>query len=160
MLNNRKGLLILLVFLILLGALTGCSVKNEGGKDVPLRTIEEGIKQKVTLDHMKKKDKEKLVKLYHIDHDEVQDFVLYMPESNVEANELAVIKVKQAEQAENIKEKIVKRVEAQEIKFKDYRPKEYNLVEKHVLKIKDLYILFAVSKDAEQIENAFDAALK
>ena len=71
-----------------------------------------------------------------------------------------MIKVKQENQAESVKEKIMKRIEAQEVKLKDYRPEQYYLVEKHVLKVKGLNILFTVSKEAEKIETAFDEALK
>lgn len=39
-------------------------------------------------------------------------------------------------------------------------PDEYFLIEKHVLKMKDNYILFVVSKDAAIIDGAFDEALK
>jgi len=109
---------------------------------------------------MKIGDMNRLKKLYHLDADEVQDFVLYTAQSNVEANELAVIKVKQENQAESVKEKIMKRIEAQEVKLKDYRPEQYYLVEKHILKIKGRYILFTVSKDAEKIESSFDEAFK
>ncbi|MFD1904694.1 DUF4358 domain-containing protein [Paenibacillus rhizoplanae] len=54
----------------------------------------------------------------------------------------------------------MKRIGAQEVKLKDYRPEQFYLVEKHVLKVKGRYILFTVSKDAEQIESAFSEALK
>lgn len=155
-----KNLIVLTAAMILGGILIGCSVKNEGAKDVPVHTIEERIKQVVSMEDMEKGDKNRLKKLYHLDADEVQDFVLYTAESNVEANELAVIKVKQENQAESVKEKIMKRIEAQEVKLKDYRPEQFYLVQKHVLKIKGLYILFTVSEDSEQIESAFNEALK
>ncbi|MCC3372897.1 DUF4358 domain-containing protein [Cohnella sp. REN36] len=157
--KKMKSLFVLSTVLILCGILIGCSQKNEGAKDIPVPAIEERIKQVASLEEMEKGDMNKLKKLYRMDADEVQDFVLYTAESNVEANELAVIKVKQENQAEVVKEKIMKRIEAQEVKLKDYRPEQFDLVEKHVLKVKGLYILFTVSKDAEQIERAFDEAL-
>ncbi|KGP80680.1 MULTISPECIES: DUF4358 domain-containing protein [unclassified Paenibacillus] len=155
-----KYLFVLSSVMILCGILIGCSGKNEAAKDVPVHTIEERIKQVASMEDMEKGDMNRLKKLYHLDPDEVQDFVLYTAESNVEANELAVIKVKQENQAESVKEKIMKRIEAQEVKLKDYRPEQFYLVEKHVLKVKGLYILFTVSKDAEKIESAFDKAFK
>lgn len=39
--------------------------------------------------------------------------MLYTAESNVEANELAVIRVKQESQADSVKQKIMERIEAQ-----------------------------------------------
>ncbi|RED75153.1 DUF4358 domain-containing protein [Cohnella phaseoli] len=156
--KKMKYLVVLSAVMILYGILVGCSGKKEDAKDVPVHTIEERIKQVASMEDMKIGDMNRLKKLYHLDADEVQDFVLYTAQSNVEANELAVIKVKQENQAESVKEKIMKRIEAQEVKLKDYRPEQYYLVEKHILKIKGRYILFTVSKDAEKIESAFDKA--
>lgn len=156
--KKMKYLVVLSAVMILFGILIGCSEKKEGAKDVPVHTIEERIKQVASMENMEKGDVNRLKKLYHLDANEVQDFVLYTAQSNVEANELAIIKVKQENQAESVKEKIMKRIEAQEVKLKDYRPEQYYLVEKHVLKVKGLYILFAVSKDAEKIASAFDKA--
>ncbi|MFC6649162.1 DUF4358 domain-containing protein [Paenibacillus rhizoplanae] len=157
--QKMKYLVVLSAVMILCGILIGCSSKKEGAKDVPVHTIEEHIKQAASMENMEW-DMNRLKKLYHLDADEVQDFVLYTAESNVEAEELAVIQVKQEHQAESVKEKIMKRIGAQEVKLKDYRPEQFYLVEKHVLKVKGRYILFTVSKDAEQIESAFSEALK
>ncbi|WP_142335352.1 DUF4358 domain-containing protein, partial [Bacillus toyonensis] len=60
----------------------------------------------------------------------------------------------------NIKEKILSRIEKKSKSFKDYLPDEYFLIEKHVLKTKDNYILLAISKDADKIEKTFDKILK
>lgn len=140
--------------------LIGCSSTKAVTKDVSVDTIEDYIKQKVSLEAMEKADQSRLKKLYHLDGDELQDFVLYTAESNVEANELAIIKVKQEEQVEVVKDKILKRIEAQKIKLQDYRPEQFYLVEKHILSNRGLYILFVVSEDAKQIEHAFNEALQ
>ena len=157
--RNRKGLFFLSVVLILCGNLVGCSGMNEDSKEVSISAVEERIKQAVSLEEMQKGDMNRLKKLYQIDEKEVEDFVLYTATSNVKANELAVIKVKQADQAESVQEKIRERIEAQKLKLKDYRPKEFYLVERHVLKANQSYILFVVSEDADTIEAVFDEAL-
>jgi hypothetical protein len=162
MLTDRKikALFPLITILILCMMFIGCSAKNEVANEVPVHTIEERIKNAVPLEHMVKGDRNKLNKLYDLKGDEVQDFVLYTAESNVEANELAVIKVNHENQADRVKDNIMNRIEAQKIKLKDYRPEQFFLVEKHVLKVKGMYILFTVSKDADQIEAAFKQALQ
>lgn len=158
--KKMNYLVVLSAVMILCGILIGCSSKKEGAKDVPVPTIEEHIKQAASMENMEKGDMNRLKKLYHLEAEEVQDFVLYTAESNVEAEELAVIQVKQEHQVDSVKEKIMKRIGAQEVKLKDYRPEQFYLVEKHVLKVKGRYILFTVSKDAGQIESAFSKALK
>lgn len=96
--------------------------------------------------------------MYKIDADSVDDFIVYTSTSNVKADELAVIKLKGESQVESVKDNIEQRIEAQKMKFKDYRPDEYFLVEIYVLKTKGVFVFFAVSKEADQMEQKFDDA--
>ncbi|MCU4724738.1 DUF4358 domain-containing protein [Bacillus cereus] len=109
---------------------------------------------------MKEGDSKKLQKLYNINTDEVESFVLYTAPTNIKADEIAVIKVKDVKNVEDIKKNISNKVEKQSKSFKDYLPDEYFLIEKHVLKTKDNYILFAISKDADKVEKTFNQLLK
>ncbi|MGF9909666.1 DUF4358 domain-containing protein [Brevibacillus porteri] len=156
----KRFLSVLLMFAIGMGMLAGCS--SDGGTIEELSAAELGerIQQAVSFQDMKQGDLEKLQKLYHIEAEEVEDFILYTASSNVKADELAVIKVKDANDTEKVKENIQQRIEAQTIKLKDYRPEEYFLIEKHALKTKGQFVLFAVSKEVDQIESVFDEALK
>ncbi|TQR46375.1 DUF4358 domain-containing protein [Paenibacillus popilliae] len=156
--RNRR-FFALFIFVCLISALVGCT-SNQSDINVSTAKIEEQIKQSVKLDKLKQGDAQKLKKLYDLGTEQVEDFLLYTASSNVRADEIAVIKVKDEKQIDSVKASIAKRIDAQAVKFKDYRPEENALLEKHVLKVKAHYILFAVSADAEQIEQAFDAALK
>ncbi|MFC9708924.1 DUF4358 domain-containing protein [Paenibacillus sp. NPDC056933] len=55
----------------------------------------------------------KLQKLYQIAPEQVEDFVLFTASSNVKADELLVLKVKDINQVDVVKEKVQKRIEAQ-----------------------------------------------
>ena len=156
----KRFLSVLLMFAIGMGMLTGCSSGGETTGELSAVEVGERIQQTVSFQDMKQGDLEKLQKLYQIEAGKVEDFILYTASSNVKADELAVIKVKDASDTENIKEKLQQRIEAQTIKLKDYRPEEYFLIEKHVLKTKGQFVLFAVSKEVDQIETVFDEALK
>lgn len=139
--------------------LAGCSGKEDGAaRALSATEVGEHIQQVVNLEGMKQENSNKLRKLYQIDAGEVEDFILYTASSNVMADELAVIKLKNVDQVESVKEKIQERIEAQTVKFRDYRPDEYFLIEKHVLKTKGPFVLFAVSKEADLMERAFDDA--
>lgn len=150
---------LMVALVVVIGILSGCS-----GKDVktPVQLtaaeIGKSIEQTVSLKEMKKGDLNKLKKLYRMDAVEVDDFILYTSTSNVKADELAVIKLTDESQAESVKENIEQRIEAQKMKFKDYRPDEYFLVENHVLKTKGPFVFFSVSKEADTMERAFDDA--
>ncbi|MFW5434658.1 DUF4358 domain-containing protein [Paenibacillus apiarius] len=157
--DRNKRFFALLIFVFAISALAGCTSK-QSDINVSAAKIEEQIKQSIKLDKLKKGDVQKLKKLYDLGTEQVEDFILYTATSNVKADEIVVIKVKDEKQIDSVKASIAKRIDTQAVKFKDYRPDEYALLEKHVLKEKSHYILFAVSADAEQIEKAFDTALQ
>ncbi|SYX84130.1 DUF4358 domain-containing protein [Paenibacillus alvei] len=156
---RNKRYFALLIFIFAISVLAGCA-SEQSDINVSAAKIEDQMKQSVKLDKLKKGDAHKLKKLYDLGTEQVEDFLLYTASSNVRADEIVVIKVKDGSQIDSIKARITQRVDAQAVKFKDYRPVEYALLEKHVLKVKSHYILFAVSADTEQIEKAFDTALE
>lgn len=155
---KQRGIAVL-ALAVAIGILTGCF--GRGGMHETLTAVKVGerIQQAADLSEMRRGDAEKLRKLYRIEAVDVADFVLYTALSNVKADELAVIKVKDAGETESVMEQIRQRIEEQTVKFKDYRPVEYDLVEDHVLKSIGPFVFFVVSKDADRIERAFDDAL-
>jgi hypothetical protein len=112
------------------------------------------------MDGLEQGDGKKLQKLYHIDPEDIEGFVLYTAVSNVKADELVVLKLKDENDAPDVKAHIAQRIDAQTVKFQDYRPEEYYLVEKHALETKGPFVFFAVSKEAERMERAFEEALR
>ncbi|MGY1465255.1 DUF4358 domain-containing protein (plasmid) [Bacillus toyonensis] len=157
---NIKFVITIIVCTITLGALSGCFGKKENVHNLSATEIGKKIKQVTNLEEMKKGDSKKLQKIYNINTDEIESFVLYTAPTNIKADEIATIKVKDMKNVKNIKEKILSRIEKKSKSFKDYLPDEYFLIEKHVLKTKDNYILLAISKDADKIEKIFDKILK
>ncbi|MFM9278699.1 DUF4358 domain-containing protein [Paenibacillus jiagnxiensis] len=159
--RKRYILAVILAMVGVVGVLSGCSGRSSMAADkLSADEVGKRIVQTVDLKEMKKGDREKLQKLYKLDADTVEDFILYTSVSNVKADEWAVIKVKEQPQAELVEEKIKERIAAQKIKFADYRPNEYFLVENHVLKTEGRFVFFAVSNEASQMEQAFDDAIK
>jgi hypothetical protein len=145
---------------LILFILTSCSSDRPTKAEPSIKDIDEKIKESVDISNMNKGDSTKLEKLYNINVEDVEDFVLYTPATNIEANEILIMKVKDSVKTSDVKEKILKRVEGQSNNFKDYLPEEYYLIEKHVLKVRDNYILFTISEEAETIEKIFNASFK
>ncbi|WP_267379482.1 DUF4358 domain-containing protein [Bacillus sp. GM_Baccil_2] len=157
---NIKFVITIIVCTITLGSLSGCFGKKDNVNSLSAIEIGEKIKHVINLEEMKEGDSKKLQKLYNINTDEVESFVLYTAPTNIKADEIVVMKVKDKKNVENIKEKISNRIEKKSKSFKDYLPDEYFLIEKHVLKTKDNYILLAISKDADKVEKTFDEIFK
>ena len=144
------------IMVIILTLLTGCSSKDTTSKEPSIDEIDQNINDDVDISNMVESDSDKLEKLYDIDIDKVENFKLYTAKTNIEANELLILKVKNEEDIGDIKEDINDRIESQTNSFKDYLPDEYFLIEKHVLKSNGNYIIFIISEEAEKIESLFD----
>lgn len=157
---NKKLIIITGVFVFTVAAFAGCSSSKSSSKSPEVSKIVEEMKGAIDESNMKKVGEDKLKKLYKINPDELEEFVVYVPATNLKANELAVLKVKDASKVESIKDQISKRVEKQASSFKDYLPDEYYLIEKHVLKTQGNYILLSISKDSDKIESVFNKAFK
>ena len=142
------------------GLLVGCSGNRAASAELSAVEVGARIQQAADLQGMRQGDLEKLQKLYRLEAENVEDFVLFTAASNVQADEWAVIKVKDANETDHVLDNIRQRIEAQSGKFRDYRPEAHVLIEKHVLKTKGRFILFAVSEQAPLIEKAFDEALR
>lgn len=156
----QKGLILIFTLLLafLFGAI-GCGSKKTASS-VTLKQIDDKVKAVTDVSNMKVGDAAKLKKLYDIDASQVEDFVLYTAPINIKADEIAILKVKDSNEVQSIKDKISKRIEKQSESFKSYLPDEYSLVEKNVLKSKGKFVIFAVSKDSEKIESEFDKLVK
>ena len=157
---QRMQRIVGLALILVIGILGGCSARSGDHEDRTASEVAARVAQAVSLGGMQARDAEKLRKLYGIKADDIADFALYTAESNVKADELAIVKVKEPGEADNVMNQIRHRIEAQTVKFRDYRPEEFYLIDKHVLKSAGSFVFFAVSKEADRMEQAFDAALK
>lgn len=155
----KKLLMPVLVISFMLVTFAGCS-KGTDTKNVSIKEMGEKIEKEVDLSDMKSGDEAKLEKLYKIKSDDVEEFFLYVPKSNIKASEIAIVKVKDANKVEDFKKNFTERLDKQSSSFKDYLPDEYFLIEKNVLKTKDNYIFFAISKDVDKVEKIFDESFK
>jgi len=154
---NKKTMVSLLIFLLAIGILSGCSsLSKVETKNPSVSEINEKIKQAVDISTLKAGNFVKLKDLYGISKGEIEEFVLYRAPSNIKADEIVIIKAKASNHVNSIKDKILIRADKKAVSFKDYIPDEYYLVEKKVVKVNKNYILFVISKDAEKISYAFD----
>lgn len=158
---RRKTVASILSGIFVICILFGCSpLKKAEVKNPTVNDIKVKIKDSVDISTMKEADAAKLKKLYNISSDEVEEFVLLTAPSNIKADEIAIIKLKDSKSISDIKDKISKRIDAQATRFKDYLPDEYFIIQKNIVKVKGNYILFVISKDEVKISDIFDECFK
>ncbi|WP_027632228.1 DUF4358 domain-containing protein [Clostridium hydrogeniformans] len=129
-------------------------------KDPSIKDIESSIRPYGDSEIMEEGDAKDLKKLYGINSKDIEDFILYMPESNMKASEIIVIRLKTKESKDIIKEKVEKRADNQGNSFENYVPEEYDLIKNKVVEEKGNYIFMVIHKDSDKIKEDFNENFK
>lgn len=151
----KKNISIIIILVSIL--LSGCKAALNKSSEPNFKALSSKVQATINTSNMEKLDDDSLKRLYDIDKKQIENYVVYTPASNAHANELAIIKVANASDVDVVKNKISKRIEHQNQVFKGYLPDEYYLIQHDVFKSKGKYILLAISKDKDKIEQAFDS---
>lgn len=144
-------ILTILVILIFVGLFNILQVKN-----VSMEEIKQYVVQATDVSVMQEDDGTRLKKLYGINKRDVEDFILYAPKSNMEANEILILKAKTKDDLKALQAKVNERVEKQSDSFKNYEQTQYEIISNYVLEQKDQYLILIISKDSKAIKELID----
>lgn len=168
-LNNRKTkeivmrnrykiqyiILAMLVIVTFIGLFNMLQVKN-----VSMEEINQVIVQATDVSEMQDDDGTRLKKLYGINKRDVEEFILYAPKSNMEANEILILKAKAKDDFKGLQAKVNERVKKQSDSFKNYEQTQYGIISNYVLEQKEQYLILIISKDSKTIKELIDRNFK
>lgn len=129
-------------------------------KEPDMEVLKEKILNTVDLTSMDEGDGQRLRKLYYIGKNEIEDFIFLAPKTNMDANEVLVLKAKSQEGMDELIEKVSGRIEKAEKSFESYRPDQYELIKDRILEVRGRYLILVISKDAKEIKDAIDQEFK
>ncbi len=137
--------------------LIGCTKVNDdlSAKDIQKSIVETGLVKK-----MEETGTKGLKRYYGLNASDFDSVVLYTPESSMEVDEMLIVKVKDKSQIEGLEDTIDSRVNSQLQSFGSYGPEQCALLNDYELKNEGKYVFFAVSKNAEELKEAFKEAIK
>ena len=101
-----------------------------------------------------------LKKYYGLNEGDLAAAVLYFPISNMDAEELLIVKLNDASDADAVKAAMEDRQQTQIGIYEGYAPEQLALCENAIIDVQGNYILYVVHEDAEKIDAVFRAALK
>ena len=129
-------------------------------KDINISEIRNAIINSTDVSVMDEDDGTKLRKLYGVNKYDLDQFIYYGPKSNMEANEILIIKPKNDSDTEKIEKAITNRINTQSDSFRNYNKEQYEILSNHILEKKDGYIIILISKDNEKIKQSLDYVFK
>ncbi len=134
-----------------------------GGNSYSNKTVDEVFEFLPQSEHFKelqKIDKNKIKEEFGIDFAGIDSFVYYASDSIMTVDELMIIKLKENVKADDITEKIEKRVKDKQILFEGYAPEQSALLKNYDLSYKDGFIFYCVSENSTDAMIYFLESLK
>lgn len=145
------GLLILLLVL-----LSGTAPH----KDIPIEELEAQAAPFLKEGQAQKGDGRMIRRFYGLNPADFEGAVLYYPSTNMGVEELLLLKLSDASQAEGAEAAIAARLAAQKESFDGYGVEQTDMLNNHAaVEVRGRYVLFTVSENSQKIQKAFLDAL-
>ena len=142
----------LIIFMILLQA-------RDKTSNASLVDVAQSVAGAFDLQGMEESTNQMFRKFYGLNAGDYEGVTLYAPASNMNAEELLVIKLQDSSQADSVTQAINSRLETQMNSFEGYGVEQYDMLENHVLDVQGNFILYIVHPDAEKADQAFRSSL-
>lgn len=142
----------LVILLVLFG---GNSVSGADPQEVA-----EAVTSAIDMENMQLADNQMVKRFYGLDPADYEGCVLYYPNTNMMAEEVLIVKLKDISQQQTVSDAIEARLQTQKNTFEGYGVEQFDLLTNHaVVELRGNYVLFVVSDHAEAARKAFRGAL-
>lgn len=144
----KKIILILSVALMIF--MVGCSTK-----DVSLNDIKDKLKDTIDFSTFSKEEEDSYLKdTFDFDKEKIDSYEMYGPQTNLNTNAVLLLRLKNASDASEFKEKIDAYKENLIKIYKDYAPDQAKLVEDSVYEEHGKTIVLVISEKSEDVKKA------
>ncbi len=117
------------------------------------------VTQAADLSPMQEADSQMIKRLYGLEPSDYEGIMLYYPTTNMGAEELLVVKLKDTAQQEAVAAAIEARMASQLSSFEGYGVGQYEMLENRVTELRGNYILLVVAADPTPVQQVFLKAL-
>lgn len=159
---NKKIQIIGAIRIVMVLLLIGFIISLQSGdkiSDANIDDVEQAVIAQLDMSAVQKSTNINLKKFYGLNAADYEGVVFYSPVTNMDAEELLIVKLKDTSQAEAVETAINKRLETQMNTFEGYGVEQYALLENHVLDVRGNYILYVVHTDAAKADQVFRDSL-
>lgn len=146
------GMLLSLAFLCLF-----LSGKLSQGKEsaAPFESVAEAVSASVDMTALQPGDNQMIRRLYGLQPADYDGMALWYPVTNMGAEEILVVRLRDMSQQETVLAAMKARVESQIAVFEGYGPEQVALLEKAVIDVQGNFLLLIVHPDAETARTVF-----
>ena len=146
---------VLAALVMLISMFGGNTASSAEAADVAAAVVET-----IDMTNMVLAENQMVKRLYGLDPASFESCILYYPNTNMMAEEVLILKLKDTQQQESVRAAIEARVETQKTTFDGYGVEQYALLtENCIIDIRGNFVLFVVNADCDAAQKAFAGAL-
>ena len=149
----RYGLILALVVAVIIFA----AGKKESSASFV--NVAGAISAKAMSGEMEKAESRYLKKIYGLNAGDYEDILIYVPATNMSAQELLLIKLSSSSQEDEVLDAISRRIDSQLNIFEGYAPEQVAMLEQAITDPQGNYILYVSGENAESIDEVFRNSL-
>lgn len=121
--------------------------------------VKDAVSKVADTAHMELNSERFLKKYFELNAEDYEEILIYTPITNMDANELVLLKLKDASQGEAVKAAIENRIRSQLDIYEGYAPEQVALLDAAIIDDRGNYILYVVGENSEEVDEAFRGAL-
>ena len=122
--------------------------------------VAEAVVETIDMENMLEADNQLIKRFYGLDPSSFEACILYYPTTNMMAEEVLIVKLKDMSQQEQVRAAIEKRIETQKTTFEGYGVEQFDLLTNNaVVEVRGNFVLFIVNANSAEAQKAFLKAL-
>ena len=122
--------------------------------------VAEAVVETIDMENMLEADNQLIKRFYGLDPASFEDCILYYPTTNMMAEEVLIVKLKDMSQQAQVRAAIEKRIETQKTTFEGYGVEQFELLTNNaVIEVRGNFILFVVNANSAEAQKAFLKAI-
>ena len=122
--------------------------------------VAEAVIETIDMENMLEADNQLIKRFYGLDPASFEGCILYYPTTNMMAEEVLIVKLKDMSQQAQVRAAIEKRIETQKTTFEGYGVEQFELLTNNaVIEVRGNFILFIVNADSAEAQKAFLKAI-
>lgn len=119
-------------------------------------TVAAAVTDTVDMTNMQPGDSRMVKRLYGLNPSDFEDCILYYPNTNMMAEEILIVKLRDVGQQDAVCNAIQSRLDTQKNTFEGYGVEQFDLLSNYsIIECRGNYILFVVGKNCSAARNAF-----
>lgn len=132
---------------------------GKGDSSAPFESVAEAVTKTLDQTNMTLADNQMVRRLYGLDPAQFEGVLCYSPTTNMNAEEVLLVKLQSDSQQDAVREAIEERRDSQMRTFDGYGFEQYAMLEESIIEVHGNYILFISSNDPKTTVKAFSDAL-